>query len=44
MKRAKKEASDDPKGRSNRSLYVILAGLVVGGIVAWWRWLRSLPK
>ena len=49
MKRAKKAAPDSlgagaSKGRSNRGLWVMLAGLVAGGVVGWWRWLRSVRK
>jgi hypothetical protein len=30
--------------KSKRGVYVILAGLVVTGVVAGWKWLKGLPK
>jgi hypothetical protein len=33
----------DPRPRE-KSLYLILAGIVAAGAVAWWQWLRSLPR
>jgi hypothetical protein len=44
MKRAKKGAPDGKAARSNKSLYLMLTGVVIGGIVGWWRWLRSVRK
>jgi hypothetical protein len=31
-------------GKSKKSIYLILVGLVVAGAAATWKWLRSLPK
>ena len=31
-------------GKSKKSIYLILAGLVVGGAAAIWRWVRKMPK
>jgi hypothetical protein len=41
--------SDTPPGaagarKPQRGVYVILAGLVVTGVVAGWKWLKGLPK
>jgi hypothetical protein len=44
MKRVEKPAPNGEAGRSNKSLYLIMTGVVVGGIVGWWRWLRSVRK
>ncbi len=41
-------AGDDTEaaksGTSKKSVYLILAGIVVGGAAAIWRWVRKLPK
>jgi hypothetical protein len=38
-------AAEGTKGsKGKKSIYLILGGLVVGGAVAIWRWVRSLPK
>ena len=44
MKRAKTAGPKGAKGRSNKPLYLVLAGLVGGGVIGWWRWLRSVRK
>lgn len=34
----------EPQTRSRRSIYWILGGLVIAGILAGYNWLRSLPR
>ena len=42
--RAGSETEDAKGGKSKKGIYFILAGLVVGGAAAMWKWIRSLPK
>ena len=44
MAQAKKAPPDGPEDRRSKSLYLMLGGLIAAGAIAWWRWLRSLPK
>ena len=34
----------EPRAPSRKSIYWILAGLVIAGILAGYNWLRSLPR
>ena len=52
MKRASKTESSEPFAgphpdsgpRPGKGIYWMLGGLVIAGLMGWWRWLRSLPK
>ena len=44
MARAEKTTSNGPSPRREKSLYLMLGGIVVAGAIGWWRWLRSARK